>query len=129
MQQVDLNILFGDHAGIFLNCNVTAKDRAFRREAMRERRRELRAALSGGNWQDWMLSRHLTDYGDEDWLTDQEEEEEEGEEREVSTADINSALLRESRLRVMRELPKCADQEMAARYKIIKQGGNTINDY
>ena len=96
---------------------------------MRERRRELRAALSGGNWQDWMLSRHLTDYGDEDWLTDQEEEEEEGEEREVSTADINSALLRESRLRVMRELPKCADQEMAERYKIIKQGGNTINDY
>ena len=104
---------------------VTAKDRAFRREVMRERRRELRAARDGGAWQDWMLGSRLTDYGDDDWFSDQEEEEGEegGREREVSTADINSAVLRESRLRVMRELPKCADQEMAERYKIIKQAG------
>ena len=73
-------------------------------------------------WEDWI------DYGDEDWLTDQEEEEEEEEEeeREASTADIKSAVLRESRLRVMRELPKCADQEMAERYRIIKQAGKTV---
>ena len=105
---------------------VTAKDRAFRREVMRERRRELRAARDGGAWQDWMLGSRLIDYGDEDWFSDQEKEEEEEEgrrEREVSTADINSAVLRESRLRVMRELPKCADQEMAERYRIIKQAG------
>ena len=89
---------------------------------MRERRRQLRAARDGGAWQDWMLGSPLTDYGEEDWFSDQEEEEREGE-REVSTADINSAVLRESRLRVMRELPKCADQEMAERYKIIKQAG------
>ena len=78
--------------------------------------------MTGGEWEDW------TDYGDEDWLTDQEEEEkeEEEEEREASTADIKSAVLRESRLRVMRELPKCADQEMAERYRIIKQAGNTV---
>ena len=91
---------------------------------MRERRRQLRAARDGGAWQDWMLSGRLTDYGDEDWFSDQEEEEEEEEgecEREVSTADINSAVLRESRLRVMRELPKCADKEMAERYRIIKE--------
>ena len=104
-----------------LPCDVPAKDRAFRREVVRERRRHLRAAQDGGAWQDWMLTSSLTDYGEEDWFSDQEEEEEE---RTVSTADINSAVLRESRLRVMRELPKCADQEMAERYRIIKQVKN-----
>ena len=86
---------------------------------LRERRRQLRAARDGGAWQDWMLSSRLTDYGDEDWFSDQEEGQQG--ETEVSTADINSAVLRESRLRVMRELPKCADQEMAERYRIIKE--------
>ena len=85
---------------------------------LRERRRQLRAAREGGAWQDWMLSGGLTDYGDEDWFSDQEEEEGE---RESSTADISSAVLRESRLRVMRELPKCEDKEMAERYRIIKE--------
>ena len=97
-----------------------ALDRAFRREVLRERRRALREARNGGLWESWMLSTRvaaessgLVDYGEEDWLTD--EEEEEGE------SVVDSALLRESRLREMKQLPKCYDREMAERYRTIKQ--------
>ena len=98
---------------------------------LRERRRALRAAREGGAWQTWMLSNRVAgensassvlDFEEDEWSTDEDGE---GEEEEVTTA-IDSAVLRESRLRVMKQLPKCFDQEMAERYRTMKQVSHHI---
>ena len=88
---------------------------------LRDRRRALREAREGGLWMSSTRvaadSNTLIDYEEEDWFTDEEEEEEGAGAR----GGVDSALLRESRLREMKQLPVCFDQEMAERYKIIKQ--------
>ena len=102
-----------------------ALDRALRRKVLREKRRALRQQLhccSSAKSSTRRLSFVIFDYGEEDWSTD-EEVEEAGKTPEVQPAQ-ESAAMRESRLRVMKNLPKCADNDMAQRYKTMKQVKN-----
>ena len=62
------------------------------------------------------LSFFIDDYGDDDWTTDDAEDD------DIENQQVEeSATLRESRLRVMKSLPKCFDEDMAQRCKILKQ--------
>lgn len=101
-----------------------ALDRALRRKVLREKRKALRQKLrccSSAKSSTRRLSFVIFDYGEEDWSTD--EEEEEGKMAEAKPPQA-SAAVRESRLRAMKNLPKCADNDMAERYKTMKQVKN-----
>ena len=88
-----------------------ALDRALRKQVIKDRRRELRqdfhakavtASAKGGARR---FSFAIEDYGEDDEKSQQQE----------------SALLRESRIKVMKSMPKSYDEDMAQRYKVIKQ--------
>ena len=100
-----------------------ALDRALRRKVVRERRRALRKASSTEMIEERPSSRKLSflihDYGEEDWTTDEDDDHDDHDEDEKKPQE--SAAIRESRLRVMKNQPKCADEDMAIRYKTLKQ--------
>ena len=96
-----------------------ALDRALRKQVIKDRRRELRqdfhakavtASAKGGARR---FSFAIEDYGEDEWSTDEEEDE--------KSQQQESALLRESRIKVMKSMPKSYDEDMAQRYKVIKQ--------
>ena len=95
-----------------------ALDRALRRELLRERRKALRQKYIAVTniQQSRRVSFIIEDYGEEEWTTEDESDIEED-----KTKEQESAAMRESRLRVMNDLPKCVDEDMAERYKTLKQ--------
>ena len=101
-----------------------ALDRALRRKVVRERRRALRKASATEMIEERPSSRKLSfiihDYGEEDWTTN-EDDDQDGDGDEDEKKPRESAAIRESRLRVMKNQPKCADEDMAIRYKTLKQ--------
>ena len=102
-----------------------ALDRALRRKVVRERRRALRKASATEMIEERPSSRKLSfiihDYGEEDWTTDEDDDDDDQDGDEDEKKPQESAAIRESRLRVMKNQPKCADEDMAIRYKTLKQ--------
>ena len=97
-----------------------ALDRALRRELLRERRKALRQEYNAKIVTNIQESRKVSfvieDYGEEEWTTEDESDIEDD-----KTKEQESAAMRESRLRVMNDMPKCFDEDMAKRYNTLKQ--------
>lgn len=95
-----------------------ALDRALRKQVIKDRRRELRQefhakAVTASAKGERRFSFVIEDYGEDEWSTDEEEDE--------KSHQPESAELRESRIKFMKSMPKCYDEDMAQRYKVIKQ--------
>ena len=115
------NKIVAPSVGSSIMIRQLALDRALRRELLRERRKALRQEYNAKVVTNIQESRKLSfvieDYGEEEWTTEDDESDNEDD----KTKEQESAAMRESRLRVMNDLPKCFDEDMAKRYKTLKQ--------